>query len=314
MLPLPCGTVAAVQEGAGPRPFDVALRQLIEADPPGWLSWLGLPVDGPVRAIPSDVSTVLAEVDRVLRVEAPAPWLAHLELQASRDRALPTRLLQYHALLLHRHRLPVVTTVVLLRPEADGRELSVPFEQRGPMDEVTVRFTFRAVRVWERSADDLLTSGLGLLPLAPLAAVEPDRVVDVIRRMDDRLTREAPPGLADELWAATLLLLGLRYDADVARQLLQGVSRMRESSTYQAILQEGREEGREEGRAEGETQGQLREARRVILRIGERRLGPPPADAADLLGAIDDLAALEQLVDRALTASAWSELLADLRP
>jgi hypothetical protein len=65
-----------MQEGAGPRPFDVTTRRLIEADPEGWLAWIGLPADGPVQAIESDVSTVLAEVDKVLRVDGPRPTLA----------------------------------------------------------------------------------------------------------------------------------------------------------------------------------------------------------------------------------------------
>ena len=109
-----------VQEGAGPRPYDVSVSYLIELDPHGWLDWIGLPADGPVESIESDVGTVLAEVDKVLRIDGPSPWLAHIELQANHDPLLPSRLLQYHALLYHRHQVQIDTTVVLLRPEADG--------------------------------------------------------------------------------------------------------------------------------------------------------------------------------------------------
>jgi hypothetical protein len=112
------GTLPPVQERGGPRPFDVSTRGLIEADPEGWLKWLGLPLNGRVRPVDSDISTVLATVDKVLRVEAASPWLAHVEIQAGHDPALPLRLLQYHALLLHRPQLPVSTTVVLLRRQA----------------------------------------------------------------------------------------------------------------------------------------------------------------------------------------------------
>ena len=107
-----------MQEGRGPRPFDVATRRLIETDPAGWLALAGLPVDGPVRLLDSDVATVLTEVD------AASPWLAHLEPQTTHDPVLPRRMLQYHVLLLHRHDKPVASTVNLLRPEADGPELS----------------------------------------------------------------------------------------------------------------------------------------------------------------------------------------------
>lgn len=105
-----------VQEGSGPRPFDTTTRRLIEADPEGWLAWIGLPADGPVQAIESDVSTVLAEVDKVLRVDGPTPWIAHVEIQSGHDPLLPIRLLQYHALLLRRHLCRVASTIVLLRP------------------------------------------------------------------------------------------------------------------------------------------------------------------------------------------------------
>ena len=67
-----------------------------------WLRWIGLPVSDPVHAVDSEVSTVLAEVDKVLRVEAATPWYAHIEVQTGHDPELPSRLLQYHVLLRHR--------------------------------------------------------------------------------------------------------------------------------------------------------------------------------------------------------------------
>jgi hypothetical protein len=68
-----------VQEGAGQQPYDVATRSLIEGDPVGWLTWIGLPVNGPVEPVESDVDTVIAQADKVIRVNAETPWLAHLE-------------------------------------------------------------------------------------------------------------------------------------------------------------------------------------------------------------------------------------------
>ena len=259
-------------------------------------------MNGPVQAIDTDVSTVLAEVDKVLRVGAQSPWLAHFELQASRDRRLPFRLLQYHALLLHRHELPVETTVVLLRPAADGPEMSGRLEQRGGAGGVTVSFTFRVVRLWQRPVEELLGGGLGILPLAPLAAVEPADLPDVIQRLDERFRREADPATVADLWAATQLLLGLRYDDDQIRGLVRAMSWLRESSTYRAIL--------DEGRAEGLSQGRVIEARRVVLELGTEKLGPPTATVIRALEDLDDLDALERLIRRILTASTWQELLA----
>jgi predicted transposase YdaD len=302
-----------VQERGGPRPFDVATRAIIETDPAGWLAWIGLPADGPVRPIDSDVTSVLAAVDKVLRVDARPPWLAHLELQTTRDPALPARLLQYHAVLLHRHRIPVATTLVLLSPKAASRTLTGHFEQRGPDGEATVSFSYRVVRLWQRPVRELLQGGLGVLPLAPLAALRPEQLPAVLDHLDARFEREASsPSAVDELWAATLLLMGVRYDRDAILALGQRVQRMRESVTYQIILEEGEERGLERGLAQGEELGRAREARELLLELGTDKFGPPDVVTTRILGEIEDRATLELLIRGLFAASSWSELLAPI--
>ena len=312
-----------MQHDRGPRPYDVTSRLLIDPDPARWLRWAGLPVDGPVQAVDSEVSTVLAEVDKVLRVNSPSPWLAHLEFQSGYDRTLPIRLLQYHGLLLRRHELPVESTVVLLRPQADGPGLSGRYEQFGPSGRQTIVFQFQVIRIWERPVEEFLQGSLALLPLAPLARIEPAALTDVVAQMDARLTRDAPPETIPELWASTLILMGLRYHADVGRHVLRRVRQMRESTTYQAILEEGREEGvalgrrqgrkegREEGREEGLESGRAQEARRLIMLFGAARLGQPNEAVHARLDTLTDADSLDRLAERLLTAASWQELMAD---
>jgi len=286
-----------VQEGTGPRPFDVATKRLIADDPKGWLSWVGLTVDGPVHPLESDVSTVLADVDKVFRVEAASPWMAHLEVQVSHDPRLPSRLLQYYALLHHRYRCPVESTIVLLRPEADGPELTGRLDQYGVTGDLTVSFWYRVVRIWERPVDELLSGGIGVLPLAPLADVERARLPEIVRRIDERFAEEVSPSDVGDLWSATMVLLGLRYDSNEAKQLLQGARGMRESSTYQAILEEGRVEGR------------VVQARRDVLELGTEKFGPPDAAVVEWLDRIDDPDTLGRLLRGVLRASTWEDLL-----
>jgi hypothetical protein len=76
---------------------------------------------------------------------------------------------------------------------------------------------------------------------------------------------------------------------------------MRESSTYQAILEEGREEGREQGR--------LDQARRLLIRLGTHRLGAPDAVTRFRLDQIGDLDTLERLSDALFTATTWDDIL-----
>lgn len=281
---------------------------LIELDARAWLDWLGLPVQGTVQTIESDVGTVLAEVDKVVRVDGPAPWLAHIELQASRDRRLPSRLLQYFGLLHHRHQMPVESTVVLLRPEADGPEMSGLFERHSVAGDILVTFRFRVVRLWEQPVEDLLRGGLSVLPLAPLAAVQPGDIPQVMRRMNERLAREVHPSSARDLRAASRFLLALRYDEAQIRQWMQEMSWIRESSLYRVAVAEGREEGRELGQA----QGRIDEARRLLLELGAERLGPPDPTVVASIQTVSDLATLERLLRGLFTASSWPELLSPL--
>ena len=74
---------------------------------------------------------------------------------------------------------------------------------------------------------------------------------------------------------------------------------MKESTTYQEILREGKEEGRIEG------------ARSTLLRSGTRKFGRPSAAAVAKLNKIGDRGQLEDLMVRLVVGSdkTWAELL-----
>ncbi len=73
---------------------------------------------------------------------------------------------------------------------------------------------------------------------------------------------------------------------------------MKESVTYQAIVEEG------------EVKGMLRARREDILRRGRRRLGRPSAATQAALGDIQDAERLARVLDELDNASSWKELLA----
>src|SRR5439155_20388219 len=115
----------------------------------------------------------------------------------------------------------------------------------------------QVIRVWRLPAEQLLQGGVGTLPLAPISAVTEADLPGIIGRMKERLSREVAGDQATMLWAATYILMGLRYSPALPAQLLSGVLSMKESTTYQAIL--------EEGRAEGEVRGSVKEAKKVLF-------------------------------------------------
>ena len=279
------------------KPYDPTLKALVETEPESWPALLGRPT-GPTQVIDADVATVSGAADKVLRVAAQPPYLLHLEFVAGHDAAaLPPKLLIRHGLLDDRHGLAVRSAVVLLRPEADSPQLTGAYERRFPDEPAHLTFCYQVVRVWRLSPEPLLTGGLALLPLAPISAVTEAELPDIIQRMGKRLETRRARRRAEVVWAAAYLLLGLRFSPGLAAQLFRGFVSMKESSTYQAILEEGRAEGA------------VAEAKRVLRFLGDDAFGPPDSRTATAIERLDDLPRLEELLRRVRTAAGWRELL-----
>ena len=282
------------------KPFDSTLRSLLEVEPKSWLALLKRK-GSQVSLIDSDVSTVTAATDKVIRVGRPSPWLLHLEFQASPDQSLPQRVSVYNPLLEHRHNLPVQSVVVLLRREANLTNLTGVYERSLPdASQPYRRLEYGVLRVWELDAEDLLQCGASVLPLAPISNVDQNDLPDLIRTMGETI-QKCKPKQRQMLWTSTYVLLGLRYEDALIQQLMQGVTQMEESSTWQAIMQRGREQGREEGREE--------HARHTLLDLGTIKFGEPSKKVQNALTKITDVERLDALTRSLLSAESWDELL-----
>jgi hypothetical protein len=168
------------------KPYDATGKDLLELAPAGWLELVGVhrPAEK-VRVIDADVSAVTAAADKVIRVDDDPPWLVHVEFQTGRDAFLAGRMRMYNAVLHSRHRLPVATVAILLRPDADdegltGRYRIVP--PIGPWSD----FGYTVVRVWQLPVEPLLTGPVVLTPLAPIAAAPRGDVEGIFERMSRR--------------------------------------------------------------------------------------------------------------------------------
>jgi predicted transposase YdaD len=283
-----------------PLPFDATLKQLVRSHPRDWLDALRVPAADPVEVLTPDLSTVTRFADTVLRVGDRG--LLHLDFQGGPDTALARRLLLYNVLLHQAYAVPVHTVVVLLRPKAAeaGFRGAVGYQmvpRRGRLE-----FRFEVIRLWLRPAEELLAGGLGVLPLAllgklPGGARPPAGLTGVVERLVERVTREAPAEDAPELLTAAFVLSGLRVPRPQGVELFRRVSAMRESSTYQYILDEGREEG------------ELRGVRRVLLRVGRHKFGQPGPEVEAAVQAINDLDRLQRMCERLLDVSTWQDVL-----
>ena len=281
-----------------PLDFDATGKYLITNDPLAWLEFVGLPATS-ARILDVDLSTVTSDADRGILIEAPDVGIGHIELESGHPPRRGAKIARYNSLLYYEYAVPIYSNVILLRKEADHSDLT-GLVQYGTGDHYH-EFHYRIIRVWEVEVEEILSGGWGILPLAPLAKVSKRKLPSVIRRMEERIEAEVPPELVGPLWTATFVLMGLKYEQDFTQQLLRGVRQMKESVTYQAILQEGRDEGIEIGG--------VREARNLSRRIGTKRFGPIKPRFAKQLDAIPSLEELEQLGDRLLEVESWIELL-----
>jgi hypothetical protein len=241
---------------------------------------------------------VTAATDIVFGLGDPLQEIVHIDAQASADADKHLDVLAYNGLLHRLYRVPVHSILLLLRSKAahSNQTGSITYQARpgrGKMD-----FGYEIVRLWERPVEALLAGGLSTLPLAllgrlPTGVSLEEGMRQVVEQVVERLQRDGAPEVVQRLLTATYILAGLRLPRDRAVAIFQGVRAMRESDTYQAILDEG------------EVRGVLR----TVLRQGRKKLGEPDEPTLRAFRDINDLERLERLSDRLLEVGSWEELL-----
>jgi len=274
--------------------FDVSTKELVWDDPVAWLEGFGIGPRGPIEVIDSDITTLSAAADKVIRVGGAEPYLVNIELQSSHETTLAHTLWYRQVALDYRHDLPVLTVLVLLRKEANSPSLTGTYERRMPDGRFTNRYDYHVVRLWQENVESFLNVGVGLVPLAPLTDVPEADLPQIVGRMAGRINAEPRPR-ASRLWTATYLLMGFRYSDELTDSLLEGVQNMHESTTYEKILRDGG----------------IAEARRLLLLLGEIRFGVPEARTRSAIEAIQDIERLERMSKRILDAEIhdWDGLL-----
>ncbi len=125
------------------KPYDPALKALVEIEPESWPALLGRPT-GPTAVIDADVATVSGAADKVLRLGTEPPYLLHLEFVTGHDAAnLPRKLHVRSALLEERHDLGMRSCVLLLHPEADSPQLTGVYQRSFPGEEPYRTFRYQ---------------------------------------------------------------------------------------------------------------------------------------------------------------------------
>jgi predicted transposase YdaD len=289
------------------KPYDVAGKELLQADPAAWTEFLGVPRPPErVELADTDLATISAAADKVLLIKDDPHWLMNVEILSSCEPEAPRQLLAYSGLLQRRHGLAVASVLVVLAPKAESPAYSGAYEVRPPFGPAW-DFRYTVIRLWKLPYEKILTGPLSLLSLAPMADVPRERLPEVGREIGRRLKSEAAFANAERIVTMISVLMRLRYDTMTTQELLKSIPDIEEYPGFKMFLDRGRAEGREEGREEG----RLQQARETLLKLGRKRYGPPTGAQEASLQSIGDIERLESLEERLFDAKTWTELLGD---
>ncbi len=226
--------------------------------------------------------------------------IVHAEFLSGRNPEQPEQSHWYNTILERRHRVPVWSVIVLIRPASDGPELTGTLEKTFPGRGQKLWFKYDVIRVWLEPPQRLLTGGLPILPLAPVSNVTSEQLPEVLTAVAERLKREAPLELRKILWASMMIMMGARYPREQVEEMIRGVATMvlgirgiEDSWVYQDILAEGEAKGIAES----------------LLRFGRKTLGVPDEGVTAAIMAMADRERLNNLIDRVPEVATWDELL-----
>ena len=279
-----------------PNRFDAVLKELF-VSPLALGGPFALPTIQPAVALNVDLSTISAATDVAIGFGDPIQEIVDLNFQSGPDPKVASRCHLYSAALHRRFDVCVRTILVLLRPKADSSEITGKMTYASGSSRV--EFTYEVVRMWERRADDFPHAAVQWLPLATLCEVPAGRPLtdalrDIVARIDCRLVAECESAQAVRLMTAAFILTGLRVEHSAHGSIYQGISVMQHETTAFDYYAE---------------QGAIKEAQRLLLRLGKKRLEQPDDATLAQLKEIRDVDRLERMGEVMMTASSWKEVL-----
>jgi predicted transposase YdaD len=168
-------------------------------------------------------------------------------------------MLEYKAILTRKYRLPIEQVVIFLK----HTNSELVFQNQYQDDYTT--HDYRIIRIWEQNPAPLLVTP-ELLPLAALAQSEnPNTLLEQVARQVAIIEETEQ---RQNISACVFVLAGLRFEKKLIRQLFRE-DVMRESVTYQDILEQGVQKGVQQGMQQGMQRGEVA----ILQRLISRRFG-----------------------------------------
>ncbi|WP_072620544.1 Rpn family recombination-promoting nuclease/putative transposase [Spirulina major] len=236
--------------------YDNSCKYLIETYSADFATWLiGKPVNltelKPTELVSEPIradSLLLQGGDVVLQVE----------FQTQPDPTMPRRMADYFLRIQKKFPEKQVKQVVIyLRSSRSPLVRQTQFQSQG------MTHCFEVVRLWEQP-QALFWNAPGLLPLAILSQGAETDALGLLQQIQRRLREIVTDGgMRSNLEAATAILAGLKLEVEMIQQVMRSGA-MRESTFYQAILEEGRQEGLQVGRQEGRKEERFSLLRKIV--------------------------------------------------
>jgi hypothetical protein len=274
------------------KPYDQAFKLLTEEDPRATLAlFAGIPlsVAMEVRVLDREVNLSALQVDNLYRCRtADAEFLVHIEAVTRFRTAALERQFDYVQAIVTKYRLACRSYLVLLTEK--GVPGALPRTIRRVHGDFEATLRLRAVRLWRIPAARILRlESAQLLPWVPLMRASTEEMEEAMRRLD----------AVDENALRTRLFLlgGLRYGSKEAflqrlDQMIVSEEILKESSTYQYLIEKGRVAGRRED----------------LVKLLTRRFGPLSTATQRKLDAAP-IEKLDRWFDRALDAASLKDAL-----
>ena len=274
-------------------------------------------LDGELLPDETDDATGRRYPDRVyevhLKTGETVALLIHFEVQSRPEAGFALRMFVYRVRLFLKYRHPIVSIAILADRDPGFR----PTEYRDQAFGNDLRFRYHTIKLRDFLArieelEDLenvfgFVVTLRLVDLLDLTDEERYRRKRALLRklVTKQVGRERLLALT-RLLAGSIMLpqnLKARFRDDIRKVATENDMPFMTPYEIDAL-----EKGRAEGRTEGRTEGLVQAKRDDIVRILRIRFGGVPATVASRIAAIDDLASLDRLLERAVVVRELGEL------
>jgi predicted transposase/invertase (TIGR01784 family) len=275
--------------------YDNVCKYLAEEYPRDFVRWLLNIESVNVEVLKTELKTEPLRADSLILLQV-GNKILHSEFQTlpDYDNPMPFRMLRYWVRLQEKYPSAEIEQVVIfLKPTTSEQVFENSYSKPN------LNFHYRVIRLWEQPPDLFLATP-GLLPLAPLTRTEEPRVL--LEQVASQIDRVESRSQQRELIACTDFLAGLKFDRDFIRQILRE-DIMRESVTYQDILQKGQKQGERIGLQLGLQQGKLE----LVMRQLTRRFGRIPREQEDKMNQLSTVQ-IEDLAEALLDFQSMSDL------